>query len=655
MAKDLILDVVARKNSRDLVTLADEFDRLAREAEASGKSMDKTRNFAGLLDQQIARTKDQVRQLAQEFDATGNKDVFGALSGARRNLKSLEKIKTDLSTAIETGAKDGVDSGIAIFSKLPTRFGEALGNLPPVVQAGIAAAVAVVAPTIGAALGGAVLAGLGAAGIGAGIAAQIHDPHVEVAIGDLGDTAKRVLTEASAEFVPHIAAGIRILEDGLTAVEPVLEKGFDRLAPTVDRLASGLSGLIQHAGPGLEKGLEGAAIVLNQIADDLPGLGDTIGQFFQILGREGPAGASALHEVLTAVEALTIGAAYGIEVLSKLYQGLKLATDIGSGRFDHLVTDLVGTGTAADKTDTSVDGLSKTFSGLGEQTDAAGNNLDALQTELTKTTVTADQLAGQMSDKIFNAFMSVDQAVLSVAESHTRLSDALDKNGRALDINKEKGQANREAILAAVSANIQQYDATIAAGGGAATAAIAYDQNTQALQRQLEKAGFTSQQIDGLIGKYRSVPDTVNTEIATKGLTESVNDLSDLLRYLNGLQGQHYHFTVDATYAQNTASVYSSQVPKFVPSGAGGGGSGRARASGGPVTAGQAYVVGEQGMEWFVPSTNGYVVPNNVASSRSGGSFSGSGTRVTFAGALDTAFATLFMQLVRTGLIQIQT
>ncbi len=42
-----------------------------------------------------------------------------------------------------------------------------------------------------------------------------------------------------------------------------------------------------------------------------------------------------------------------------------------------------------------------------------------------------------------------------------------------------------------------------------------------------------------------------------------------------------------------------------------GGGGGGARASGGPVNAGQPYVVGEQGPELFMPASSGSIVPNN--------------------------------------------
>jgi hypothetical protein len=44
------------------------------------------------------------------------------------------------------------------------------------------------------------------------------------------------------------------------------------------------------------------------------------------------------------------------------------------------------------------------------------------------------------------------------------------------------------------------------------------------------------------------------------------------------------------------------------------------RAAGGPVSAGQPYLVGEQGMEVFVPSSGGYIVPNHGLDNGSGGS-----------------------------------
>jgi hypothetical protein len=82
MARDLVLDVIARKNSRDLSTLADEFDRLAKQTDDAGRKMHQTGTFSQFLDEQIAKTRVQVRGLREEFDRTGDKDVFAKLRGS---------------------------------------------------------------------------------------------------------------------------------------------------------------------------------------------------------------------------------------------------------------------------------------------------------------------------------------------------------------------------------------------------------------------------------------------------------------------------------------------------------------------------------------------------------------------------------------------
>jgi phage-related minor tail protein len=59
------------------------------------------------------------------------------------------------------------------------------------------------------------------------------------------------------------------------------------------------------------------------------------------------------------------------------------------------------------------------------------------------------------------------------------------------------------------------------------------------------------------------------------------------------------------------ASVFSSGAAAFNPAAFGAGVA--LRATGGPVTAGQSYVVGERGPELFTPSSGGMITPNNRA------------------------------------------
>lgn len=138
MAKDLILDVVAKKNSRDLSTLADEFDKLRKKVDDSSAGFGKNTKFSALLDKQLAATRDQVKQLGEEFDRTGDKDVFAKLGGAQKNLASLERIKKQLTSALDQGAQDAAPqvgqaiTGGKFSTEVRSGIASALKSLPDI-------------------------------------------------------------------------------------------------------------------------------------------------------------------------------------------------------------------------------------------------------------------------------------------------------------------------------------------------------------------------------------------------------------------------------------------------------------------------------------------------------------------------------------------
>src|SRR5262249_44450439 len=108
--------------------------------------------------------------------------------------------------------------------------------------------------------------------------------------------------------------------------------------------------------------------------------------------------------------------------------------------------------------------VARSLDDIGTAAGTAVDDFDKLATAINKTIVTADSLEAAMVKKVFDATMSLDQAILGVNESLTRLDETFKKNGKTLDIHTAKGQANREAVLASVTANMQQYQALVAAG-----------------------------------------------------------------------------------------------------------------------------------------------------------------------------------------------
>lgn len=106
----------------------------------------------------------------------------------------------------------------------------------------------------------------------------------------------------------------------------------------------------------------------------------------------------------------------------------------------------------------------------------------------------------------------------------------------------------------------------------------------------------------------------VRPEFGTPGLPEA-NRNTDALANLLGIvsRGARAHVDVDTSSANARLDTLMSRLSNFsnntYSAFVGVFGGGTPRATGGPVTAGRPYVVGERRPELFVPRTNGYVLP----------------------------------------------
>jgi hypothetical protein len=513
----------------------------------------KLTGFAGQIsavEAEVVKARARVKELGDEFRATGSASSFRGLKDAQSELKKLEGLAHGLRSAFGDGP-----SGKGFFGRLSaagmdfaTNFS---GNLSKSVEGGLMSALTspevwiVAAPVVlgaasilGAAAGGAILAGIGAAGIGAGIAGQFGDPKVKQAADALAKDVGGGFRDATSSFRDPIVNALAEFEREFNKLQPGIKATEASLAPLVGDLAHGAAGFVDTLVPGLERAAIAAKPIMQDLGQWLPGFGRELGDLFVTIAKHADEARDGIRLLTNALDALIQYVNFITPIASKIFDIYK-ATQFTVGAFADWHKEAGSIGPVLGKS------LQTADAGIqGTET-----SLEALLKTLNQTKVTADSLAGAMSDKVFNGLMSVDQANLSVAQSLTQVTDALKTNGRELDISKAKGQANRSAVLSAVQANIAQYDSLIQSGIGAQDAARAYDQNTAALERQLRKAGLTKSEIDGLIGKYRNVPDKVNTLIAVQGLTDAINRLTNLIEHLNGLDGQRFNTYVVTHYS----------------------------------------------------------------------------------------------------------
>jgi ribosome-associated translation inhibitor RaiA len=586
--------------------------------------------------------------LAELGGAKGSRLRFDTDSAAK-DLASLGKIFEEVGVeGAKVLAKSIEEGGDEAFRTMAASLQGALSSpvIGPIVTVALVAGVVAAAPVILATTAGALLAGVAAAGIGVGIAGQIHDPRVMKAISDTKDSLATGLTDATAAFAPVLIDVAHKAQSAFAGLEPGLKSTFDHLAPVADKLLSNLVVMGQKAAPGFEKAMNAGGHVLDRIGDDLPGLGASFSKMFDEISGGANGGADAVHDLIRLIGMLAVGIGGVLEVGGKAFSVVEDVFDTLTGNFGDLDRKLASSAGGTDE-------LDKELAELGDHAAKAGDDMETLSNKISSTAVTSDTLAGQMSDKLFGALMGMDQATLGFAESQTKLSQSLDENGRHLDIHTEKGQANREAILAAIQANIQLYDQNIQSGMSATDAAAAFDTNTAALERQLTKAGMTKDEIDGLIGKYKKVPPGVDTDIALHGLTDAINDLDDMLARVNHLSGTHYINMV--TEYEN--AKHSGPAPNEA----------QGHADGGRVKGGVPIIVGERRPELFVPDSDGEILPRvpsgyntpvgstpTQGGNSNAGGYADRGNRtVTFAGNVDSAFATAFMRMQREGLITI--
>lgn len=572
MAKDLVLDIVAKKNSRALSELADEFDKTADKTDAFGRKLNSVGTFSEFVDDQIEKTKIQVRDLGREFDRTGSKDVFAKLRGAQGNLRELRHVKRDVASAmaevepiiqgaVTQGIGDGASQGIHLF-------GQTLGSMPPEVQAaigaGIAAAVVASAPMIGASLSGAILGGSALGAIGAGIAAQIRNPSVESSLADLGNDVLDTITRASSSFSPVIKGFVHDAEQDLALLEPGLEKMFERLAPLGGSLLDSLLTLADHALPGIEEGLEESAPLIYAIASAMPELGDAVAEFFRDLGDGAGGGAIALRTLLHWLSTTIVVSGKLLDGLSKAYEGLSLMGHLMTGD----IGGAIGTvGSLAIASDNVERGLRK----FGQAGSAAGGGIDEFgdaagtATGKTRGLTKAMQELDQEFDNFFNENMSAARAADHYQKLMNDLSDALDDNSRRIKGNSDAAIHNRNAIRDVIQAAKDERDANIKNGMSVKDANEKYQDEIDKLKKLADKLGISKDAIDDLAGNY-----DVNIIIREK------------LHRAEGLANAVTQFLIGR-------DIF--------------------RAAGGDVQAHRAYIVGEHQPELFVPDRDGTIYP----------------------------------------------
>lgn len=556
-------DESLKKIPADAAKAAAAMKLLGADADGAGGKLqgigEKTKSM-DLMTQRIQLARIEVKRLGEEFNRTGDVDIFAKLRQSQIDLRVLEDLRKKVAGALEQGAVEG---GKNMSAGL--QGGLSTPGVGPVIVAAIVGAVLAAAAPAGAALNAALIAGVGLGGIAAGIAGQINNPLVREAFAGLANRVGPAFHDATSSFAEPLVDAAKIFAGTFDAIMPSLKADFGELALLVRPLAAGLQGFMINFvnGGGFSKAIEVAGPILMELARLLPSVGRALSDMFSSMSGGVEGAKEGLRFLILLLDGVLRLVGWIVEGLSKVFDFIANLARKFAGVAASITSWIPGLrGITKDVHDFwsgvtgGADDAASAATKFGSVIAKINPTLDELASKLSQVAMTQDLLAGKMVDKLVGGLLAADHATLGWEESLTHVSEAITTNGKTIDIHTAKGQANREAVLSSVEANLRMYDSQIASGVSAVDAAAAYDQNTAALQKQLEKAGLTKDQIDGLIGKYRGVPKKVDTDIAVKGLTEAINDLDDIIRRLNGLGGRVTTLTVEevhrTTYVAST-------------------------------------------------------------------------------------------------------
>lgn len=617
------------------------FGNLADKADDAGESIHGLGDESKDLDARLKETRVHVQALIKEFENTGDTSLFRDIRRDRSTISMIESMRKEL-----RGVSDEAeDVGRRIGQATSRGFGDAVGSIPSQLKGvGILTIVALaplLTPVLGAAVGGAVLGGVGLGGVVGGVAAAAQDQRIKDFGTQLGENFVGGFKAAGRIFVNPLLDQMSVLKRTEDIVLADLASGFAALAPVIKPLAEGIEGLAENLNLGEAFG--DAVPFVRALAQELPEVGAAIGDAFESIGDGSDGATEGLLTLLHITEDLIRGTGEFIRVSSNIYDWFvrtgNAATDFGLKVTDAFgwMSFIPGAGIAFDAYRDHIQGLNEETQslkdGLRDSKDAGDDWNGSLAQSAISAREAADA-ANQFEDAIRNLFgqiMGLDEAQIRYNTDLLKLRVELKEGAKSLAINTEEGLKNRQAILGLIRDIEALREAHIANNMPTARANELYEQQVRQLIELAVKTGFSRREVEQLAGALRDVPKTVELQVEAHGLDPSLKHAIALNKQIDELDGRvAKSLVITEFYSYRAGERELSR-----------------RASGGPVTAGQSYWVGEQGPEIITVGHDGYVTPagRSAAMAATGGTLD---VKVSIdpSGARDE-LAALFVKMLR--------
>jgi hypothetical protein len=577
LAEEIRLDVVSVAHNRGLQEAARDMKGLRGESDRVADSFGETGDAAFDLDRSIADLRVEQQRLNEEFKRTGDTSVIRELKARRAELNELVRIAKE--TALPA---DDDGFGFDLGGK---------GMRPRTAMiASVVGLVVAASPAIGAAVAGAVTGAVGGLGVIGGVAAASKDPRLREAAKGFSEAISEEFFSSGSAFVGPAIRSLDILEAAFRNLH--LGDMFAQAAPFVEDLAEGIAGFAEGLGRGFNSALARSSEIIPVLADGIAELGDGLGDMITYMAESKGAveGLRFLFDLLGAT-ARVLGAT--VDFLATTFVDMAQIVARVSGVFEDFF-DRIGV----------LGGLfryandwAEKFSGTSEEVTNVLYKLEPAQLgfnraieDLEPPARNAREEMALLNDQIRNYLglaLSLDEATLAVEQGFADFKETLKENGKHWNDNTQASRNNEAAFNSQLRTIMAMHDSQVKLTGDVKAANETYAKNVEKLLAMAKQAGRTKKELEELEGRYL-VAITVQTGVAA------------------------------------VANAISSAFNLF--------GGGKRRAAGGPMAAGESYLVGERGVpEVFTPRQSGFMHPSVPAFNRAaGGSSGGSQMRTTW-------------------------
>jgi hypothetical protein len=550
---------------RDLTRIDARLTELARRREALVE--------AKADEKDIAKVKAQIADLTKRRKAIIN--VTFDRDAAVKATKGLDKLLTD---AGNEGGKGFASALVARIGPLVITKAPALAGSGGAIAAGLAAGAL---PVLGASIAGAIIGGVGAGGVVGGVALAAKHPAVQAEAKSLAEAVGAQLERVSEPMVPATIDSIKIIRRQIGEMEDDLTDTFAAAAEHAPVLAEGVGDAIKSVVRGIRTLIQRADPVIDVLADSFRDLGDAIEDGFGDLSDNANEAARGLQLTLKVVNGLVVATFKLIDGLSEAYGLMDSVAGLMRGDPGPLIRNLFEDAYEAERSSRALEESQRGLIG--------GFHL----------TQEAAEQAAAATRAYADANRALTDQNLAVAESTVRYKEAINAARDAVDKKRKVSLDEEKALLSQARASNTLIDSLDRQGASAAVLAAKHDQARKELIRTAERMGYTKAQAVALADQYLAVPRRVDTLF-----TADTDQAARNLRAVRDLIAQIKSKKVVITTVNNVRTVRSEGRAVGIGDGIGG------REKGGPVRAGEAYLVGERRPEVFVPDRDGTIIPS---------------------------------------------